>query len=132
MGSGMIVKVESNKDKQSIPASTATKVRILGNTSWKITKIKKRVLLETTIQIELPATGLPNFVRFRFCRFPNTKQADYTGHFTYPVHPGMAGKTVWVTLAHSILATRLMNIAIFLDHDGKSPIVLDGRQFKAN
>ncbi len=128
----MIVKVESNKDKQSITATSALKMRINGNTSWRVTKIKKRVLLETTIQIELPASGCPNYVRIRFCRFPTTKQADYTGHFTYPVHPGMAGKTVWVTLAHSILATRLMNIAVFLDHDGKSPIVLDGRQFKAN
>lgn len=128
----MIVKVESNKDKQSITATSPMKMRINGNTSWRITKIKKRVLLETTIQIELPSTGLPNFVRIRFCRFPTTPKADYTGHFTYPVHPGMAGKTVWVTLAHSILATRLMNIAVFLDHDGKSPIVLDGRQFKAN
>lgn len=128
----MIVKVESNKDKQSITAVSAMKMRINGKTSWNVTKIKKRVLLETTVQIELPKKDLPNFVRFRFCRFPTTPQADYTGHFTYPVHPGMAGKTVWVTLAHSILATRQMNIAVFIDHDGKSPIVLDGRQFKAN
>jgi hypothetical protein len=128
----MIVKVESNKDKQSVPPVEPTKVRILGNTSWKVTKTTKRVLLETTIQIELPKTGIPNVVRFRFCRFPNTSKADYTGHFSYPIHPGMAGKTVWVTLAHSIRATRLMNIAVFIDHDGKKPIVLDGRQFKAN
>lgn len=128
----MIVKVESNKDKQSIPPNDATKMRINGNTSWKPASIKKRMLMETTIQFELPKTGLPNVIRVRFCRFPNTSKADYTGHFSYPVHPGMAGKTVWVTLAHSILFTRSMNVAVYIDHDGASPVVLDGRQFKAN
>jgi hypothetical protein len=128
----MIVKVSSNKDKQAILPNDATKVRILGNTSWRPTSRTKRMLLETTIQVELPAANLPNIIRFRFCRFPNTAKADYTGHFSYPVHPGMAGQTIWVTLAHSILVTRGMNIAVYVDHDGASPIVLDGRQFKAN
>lgn len=128
----MIVKVESNKDKQAILPNDATKVRILGATSWKPSRVTKRMTLETTIQIELPATGLPNVIRFRFCRYPNTAAADYTGHFSYPVHPGMAGKEVWVTLAHSIVVNRTMSIAIYLDHDGITPIVLDGRQFKAN
>ena len=128
----MIVKVESNKDKQGILPNDPTKVRILGNTSWKPSRTTKRMTLETTIQVELPASGLPNVIRFRFCRYPNTAKADYTGHFSYPVHPGMAGKEVWVTLAHSIVVNRNMDIAIYLDHDGASPIFLDGRQFKAN
>lgn len=128
----MIVKVESNKDKQGILPNDATKVRILGETSWKPSRTTKRMLLETTIQVELPASGLPNVIRFRFCRYPNTAKADYTGHFSYPVHPGMAGKEVWITLAHSIVVNRSMNIAVYVDHDGVSPIVLDGRQFKAN
>lgn len=128
----MIEKVVSDKDKQTIPPNNPEKIRINGKTSWITTKVKKRVLLETTVQIELPASGLPNVVRFRFCRYPNTAAADYTGHFSYPVHPGMAGKTVWVTLAHSIAATRKMPIAVYIDHDGASQIVLDGRQFKAN
>jgi hypothetical protein len=132
MARRVIVKVESNKDKQGILPNDATKVRILGNTSWKPSRTTKRMLLETTIQVELPASGLPNVIRFRFCRYPNTVRADYTGHFSYPVHPGMAGKEVWVTLAHSIVVNRTMDIAIYLDHDGASPIVLDGRQFKAN
>lgn len=132
MARRVIVKVESNKDKQGILPNDATKVRILGETSWKPSRTTKRMLLETTIQVELPASGLPNVIRFRFCRYPNTANADYTGHFSYPVHPGMAGKEVWITLAHSILVNRNMNIAVYVDHDGASPIVLDGRQFKAN
>jgi hypothetical protein len=128
----MIVKIESNKDKQTIPGNDATKMRIKGNTSWKPANRTKRMTMETTIQFELPTTGLPNVIRVRFCRFPNTAKADYTGHFSYPVHPGMAGKTVWITLAHSILFSRTMNVAVYIDHDGKSPIFLDGRQFKAN
>jgi hypothetical protein len=132
MARRVIVKVESNKDKQGILPNDATKVRILGNTSWKPSRTTKRMTLETTIQVELPPSGLPNVIRFRFCRYPNTAKADYTGHFSYPVHPGMAGKEVWVTLAHSILVNRSMNIAVYVDHDGASPIVLDGRQFKAN
>lgn len=128
----MIAKVASNVDKQSIPGNNAEKMRINGNTSWKPASRTKRMMMETTIQIELPASGLPNVVRVRFCRYPNTEKADYTGHFSYPVHPGMAGKTVWITLAHSILFNRAMNVAVYVDHDGANPIVLDGRQFKAN
>lgn len=128
----MIDKVVSNKDKQSIPGNDATKVSINGKTSWKPANRTKRMTWETTVQIELPKTGLPNVIRFRFCRYPNTAQADYTGHFSYPVHPGMAGKEVWVTLAHSVLMNRTMNMALYIDHDGASPIVLDGRQIKAN
>lgn len=128
----MIDKVVSNKDKQTIPPNNPEKVRINGKTSWKPAKRKQRMLWETTVQVELPNSGLPNVIRFRFCRFPNTSAADYTGHFSYPVHPGMAGKTIWVTLAHSIAMTRTMNMALYIDHDGASPIVLDGRQIKAN
>lgn len=128
----MIDKVESNKDKQSIPGNDATKVSINGNTSWKPANRTKRMTWETTVQVEIPKTGLPNVIRFRFCRYPNTAKADYTGHFSYPVHPGMAGKEVWVTLSHSVLMNRSMNMALYIDHDGASPIVLDGRQIKAN
>ena len=128
----MIDKVASNVDKQSIPGNNPEKVRINGKTSWKPASRTKRMTWETTVQIELPTTGLPNIVRFRFCRYPNTAQADYTGHFSYPVHPGMAGKEVWVTLAHSVLMNRSMNMALYIDHDGSAPIVLDGRQIKAN
>lgn len=128
----MIDKVESNVDKQTIPSNNPEKVRINGKTSWKPSIRTKRMTLETTVQIELPATGLPNIIRFRFCRYPNTAQADYTGHFSYPVHTGMAGREVWVTLSHSILMNRSMNIALYIEHDGALPIVLDGRQIKAN
>jgi len=128
----MIEKVASNKDKQTIQPNKNTIVSINGKTSWLGTRLRRRVLLETIIQVELPASGLPNIIRFRFCRYPETAKADYTGHFSYPVHAGMAGKEVWVTLAHSIIADGKMPVGIFIDHDGAVPIVLDGRQFKAN
>ena len=128
----MIDKVASNVDKQSIPGNNPEKVRINGKTSWKPASRTKRMTWETTVQIELPATGLPNIVRFRFCRYPNTAQADYTGHFSYPVHPGMAGKEVWVTLAHGFISGGKMPVGLFIDHDGSAPIILDGRQIKAN
>lgn len=128
----MIDKVVSNKDKQSIPSEVSTMMRINGKTSWKGSTRQKRNMWETTVQVELPKTGLPNVIRFRFCRYPGTAKADYTGHFSYPVHPGMAGKTVWVTLAHGFISGGKMPVGLFIDHDGKSPIVLDGRQIKAN
>lgn len=128
----MIEKVVSNKDKQTIPSNDPTKVRINGKTSFKGSARKKRNMWETTVQVELPKTGLPNVIRFRFCRYPNTPEADYTGHFSYPVPQGMAGKEVWVTLAHGFISGGKMPVALYVDHDGKSPIVLDGRQIKAN
>ena len=128
----MISKVASNVDKQSIPSNKVTAVRINGKTSWKAGRRRTRYLWETTIQVELPATGLPNIIRFRFCRYPGTVKKDYTGHFSYPVHPGMAGREVWVTLAHSFISGGTMPVGIYLDHDGASPIVLDGRQIKAS
>tara|TARA_R110000868_G_scaffold235756_2_gene489651 strand:+ start:368 stop:754 length:387 start_codon:yes stop_codon:yes gene_type:complete len=128
----MISKVASNVDKQSIPSNKVTAVRINSKTSWKAGRRRTRYLWETTIQVELPATGLPNIIRFRFCRYPGTVKKDYTGHFSYPVHPGMAGREVWVTLAHSFISGGTMPVGIYLDHDGASPIVLDGRQIKAS
>jgi hypothetical protein len=128
----MIDKVASNVDKQSIVSGKPVAVRINGKTSWLGTRLRRRVLLETTIQVELPASGLPNIIRFRFCRYPGTAKADYTGHFSYPVHAGMAGREIWVSLAHSIIADGKMPVGIFIDHDGAVPIILDGRQFKAN
>jgi hypothetical protein len=128
----MIDKVVSNKDKQSIPSNKVTAVRINGKTSWKGSLRSRRNLWETTIQVELPASGLPNIIRFRFCRYPGTVKKDYTGHFSYPVHPGMAGREVWITLAHSFISGGTMPVGIYLDHDGSEPIVLDGRQIKAS
>jgi len=128
----MIDKVVSNKDKQSIPSNKVTAVRINGKTSWKGSLRSRRNLWETTIQVELPSTGLPNIIRFRFCRYPGTVKKDYTGHFSYPVHPGMAGREVWVTLAHSFVSGGTMPVGIYIDHDGASDIVLDGRQIKAS
>ena len=128
----MIEKVVSDKDKQTIPPKNAEKVRINKKTAFKGSLRSQRLLWETTVQVELPKSGLPSTIRFRFCRYPNTAKADYTGHFSYPVHPGMAGKTVWVTLAHSFISGGKMPVALYIDHDGSAPIVLDGRQIKAN
>jgi hypothetical protein len=128
----MIAKVESNKDKQRIISGKAVLVRINGKTSWKGSVRQKRNMWETTVQVELPGGGLPSVIRFRFCRYPGTAKADYTGHFSYPVHPGMAGKEVWVTLAHGFISGGKMPVGLFIDHDGTAPIVLDGRQIKAN
>jgi hypothetical protein len=44
----------------------------------------------------------------------------------------MAGREVWVTLAHSFISGGAMPVGLLLDHDGASPIVLDGRQIKSN
>ena len=66
----MISKVESNKDKQSIISGKAVAVCINGKTSWKGSARQKRNMWETTVQVELPPGGLPNIIRFRFCRYP--------------------------------------------------------------
>jgi hypothetical protein len=128
----MIAKVVSNKDKQAIEPNKVTEMRINGKTSWKGSLRQRRNMWETTVQVELPASGLPNVIRFRFCRFAGTNKADYTGHFSYPVHPGMASKTIWVTLAHGFISGGSMPVGLFIDHDGVQAIVLDGRQIKAN
>lgn len=128
----MIAKVESNKDKQFIPSGKVTPVRINGKTAWKAGLRSTRYTWETTVQVELPVDGLPNIIRFRFCRYPETAKADYTGHFSYPVHPGMAGREVWVSLSHSLVSGGSMPVGLMIDHDGVAPIVLDGRQIKAN
>jgi hypothetical protein len=128
----MIAKVESNKDKQSVISGKAVLVRINKKTSWKGSLRSKRLMWETTVQVELPAGGLPSIIRFRWCRNPGTAKADYTGHFSYPVHPGMAGKTIWITLAHGFISGGSMPVGLFIDHDGTVPIALDGRQIKAN
>lgn len=130
---GIVIAIEASEiDKQSIPPNEITAMRIKGKTSWKSAAIRKRYMWETTVQVELPANGLPNIIRFRFCRYPGTVKKDYTGHFSYPVHPGMAGREVWITLAHSFITSGAMPVGLIIDHDGIVPIVLDGRQIKAN
>ena len=128
----MIEKVASNKDKQTIQPNKPTKVIINGKTDFKGSLRSRRNLWETTVQVELPKTRLPNIIRFRWCRYPDTASADYTGHFSYPVHPAMAGREIWVTLAHSFISGGSMPVALFLEHDGTTPIVLDGRQVKSS
>jgi len=137
----MIDKVGSNVDKQSIPPNKVTRVVINGRNSWKAGVRSKRYTWETTVQIELPASNMPegepasnmpNIIRFRWCRYPSSTKADYTGHFSYPVHAGMAGREIWVTLAHSFISGGTMPVGLFIEHDGAVPIVLDGRQVKAN
>lgn len=128
----MIYKTEANKSKQTIKPNKVTRVKIQGVDKFKATK-QQRNLWEYTVQIELPRTGCPSVINLRFCRYPGTSKADYTGHDTITLDPSAhAGKTIWHTLAHSFLSGPVMPVALYIDHDGHNSIVLDGRQIKTN
>lgn len=129
----MIKKTEANKDKQAIRGGNKLVRMRIGKAVVFKADTKARNLWEYTVQIELPKTGCPSLIRIVLCRYPGTKQADYTGHDSITLYPGVhAGQTIWHTLAHSFISDPSMPVALYVSHNGKSPIVLDGRQIKAN
>lgn len=130
----MLAKTLSNKDKQKVLPKHWTWIRFGDK---KLTKfksgVKLRKTLESTIQFETPAVGCPSIITLKFCRYPGTSKADYTGHQSILLDPKIhAGKTFWVTLSHSIITTPLMPVGLGIEHNGAGTLVLDGRQFKMN
>lgn len=125
----MLAKTESGRDKQTIKPRTWTYVRFgdKKQTSFRETGSGK-LFFNVILRVEYPEVGCPTTLRGRFVRWPRTAKADQTGH--NDVNP-IAGLTRHHHWDHFLENQTNMSVGFWVWHDGKSPIVLDGRQIKS-
>lgn len=126
--SGVLFKVDSGKSKQSIAPKTWTYVVFQNKKSFIV---PRSGTWEWTVvlRVEYPAAA-GSVLRGRFCRYPDTSKLDETGHDDKNTY-GWSGKTYHSHWSHTFDTDPKMPIGFWVWHDGKSPIVLDGRQIKA-
>ena len=128
--SGPLSKVESGKAKQKIAPRTWTWVKY-DKGAWSF-KVPTAGVWEWTtfLRVEYPKVGFPTILRGRFGRFPGTDKLDETGHDDKTVRD-FAGGSYHSHWTHTIDQDTKMPLGFWVWHNGKSPIVLDGRQIKA-
>lgn len=120
-----LFKTPSGKDKQVIPAREWTQVRFadrdvvrLADKGWSIYGVMLRV--------EYPQQGCPTTLKGRLVRFPGGNE-DWTG---FDDKSPLAGQTRHHSWHHFLIGQPALTVAFRIWHDGKAPVVLDGRQFK--
>ena len=84
-------------------------------------------LLEVTLQVRYPVSGGPSTLRGRFVRRPGTKLEDETGHDD---KDPLAGKTRHHHWQHFLKNSSGLTMGFHVWHDGRNPVIVDGRQFK--
>lgn len=121
-----LFKTLSAKDKQLIRPKVWTFVRfgdrteiVFPDQGWSIMGVQLRV--------EYPSRGCPTTLRGRFSRWPDSPREDTTG---FDDKDPIAGTTRHHSWQHFILNQTGLTLGFKIWHDGDSPILLDGRQFK--
>lgn len=84
-------------------------------------------IMETILRVEYPRLGCPTTLRGRFVRWPGTDKEDETGHDDKTPLSGQTRHHHW---EHFVLNRPSMTVGFRIWHDGRRPIVIDGRQFK--
>jgi len=120
-------KTPSGVDKIKIQPKVWTYVKFendryfpLSNGGWS--------LVEVMLRVEYPKTGCPKTLRGKFVRFPGTAFEDETGNNDVDPIIGATRHHHW---QHFLINQGNMTLGFRVWHDGSSPIVIDGRQFKA-
>ena len=126
--SGFLYKDESNKDKQTIKPLTWTWVRIEGTTRFKAAS-GASYNIWGILRVEYPNRWKGSRLRIRIVRNPD-REPDQTGHTTLNV-AGFDGSAEHAHFSHELTLASGAPIGLYVWHDGKKPIVLDGRQIKA-
>ena len=123
-----LYKVSSGTDKQVIAPRVWTSVRFDGETVFDLAS-NGWSLMGVLLRVEYPRgrRRCPKTLKGRFVRWPDTPQADWTGFDDKDPQPGRKRHHYW---SHFILNKDDLNVGFKVWHDGKVPIVLDGRQFK--
>jgi hypothetical protein len=121
-----LFKTNSGKDKQAIRPNTWTLVRFDGATTFRFPD-RGWSIMGVLLRVEYPSRGCPSTLRGRFFRWPDTNREDATG---FDDKDPIAGKTRHHYWQHFLLNRDGLMVGFKVWHDGRSPIVLDGRQFK--
>lgn len=121
-----LYKTLSGENKQLIPQREWTYVTFrnvieipLSNKGWNIYGV--------LLRIEWPSNNCPTVFRGRLARWPNTKHEDTTGFDDKPTFPGQTRHAYW---NHFLKGRKDLTVGFKVWHDGKQPVILDGRQFK--
>ena len=121
-----LYKTASGADKQTIPPRRWTLVRFRGVDTIPLSA-KGWNMYGAMLRIEFPADGCGTVVRGRLARWPGTSREDLTGFDDKPTFPGAVRHSYW---SHFLKGQEGLAVGFMVWHDGKKPIVLDGRQFK--
>lgn len=125
----MLAKTESGIDKQTVQPNKWTLVRFGERKKTSFTEIGSgKLFFNVILRVEYPELGCPSTLRGRFVRWPNTAKADETGH--NDVNP-IAGLTRHHHWDHFLENQPKMPVGFIVWHDGKKPVVIDGRQIKS-
>lgn len=86
-------------------------------------------LMGVLLRVEYPRGKFrcPKTLRGRFVRWPNTDHEDWTGFDDKDPQPGKKRHHYW---SHFVLNKPDLSMGFKVWHNGRVPIVLDGRQFK--
>jgi hypothetical protein len=121
-----LFKTDSGKDKQTIPPRQWTLVKFADRGVINL-PAQGWTIMGVLLRVEYPARNAPSTLRGRFMRWPDTPQEDSTGFDDKDPKSGMTRHHYW---SHFILNRPSLTLGFKVWHDGRSPIVLDGRQFK--
>ena len=119
-------KTLSNTNKQVIKPKTWTTISFNDVTEFKLPRFGWSIMT-SIIRVFYPSTGCPTTVKIRLVRYPNTNKEDLTGHSDYDPLPNNERHIHW---QHFILNRKDLTVSLRIWHNGKNPIILDGRQFK--
>lgn len=119
-------KTDSGTDFQTIPPQRWTFVRFDGNEVFDL-PAEGWSIMEVILRVDYPRLGCPKTLRGRLVRWPGTDQEDETGHNDVNPIPGYNRHHHW---EHFLINRPQLTIGFRVWHDGRRPIVLDGRQFK--
>jgi len=121
-----LFKTMSGTDKQVIQPRIWTSVRFAGRTNINLTKDGWSIY-GVMLRVEYPEDGCPSTLKGRLVRFPDSNREDWTGFDDKSPLPGQTRHHSW---HHFLIGQPGLNVAFRVWHDGKQPVVLDGRQFK--
>lgn len=121
-----LYKTFSGADKQLIAPREWSFVSFRGVTEIPLPD-KGWTLYGVLLRIEYPEEGCPTVLRGRLARWPDSKREDTTGFDDKPTWAGTNRHSYW---SHFLKNQRDLTVGFKVWHDGPSPIVLDGRQFK--
>jgi hypothetical protein len=125
----MLAKTDSGAKKQTIPPKRWTFVEFGPQSRTKFVARKAgTIFFNVILRIEYPRLGCPKTLRGRFVRWPETDQADETGHNDVNPIPGYVRHHHW---DHFMINQSNMPVGFMIWHDGSQPVVLDGRQIKS-
>lgn len=130
MTGDLLLKTDSGVSKQTVKPRTWTYVSYAGKKKFAVS-VTAGFIWKTFMRVEFPAGYKGTTVKGRFVRFPGTTKIDETGHESKNT-VGWAGQTEHLGWCHPFDANPKMPVGFWIWHDGNLPLILDGRQVKAD